>query len=73
MNVPFAESANNGITFSFRSFVIFFDEAEEGEGDARQEHQEVQDDGEVGGRGGDVRKQEVEHNAEPVDHLKENK
>ena len=69
MNVPFAQSADNGITFSFRSFVIFFDEAEESEGDAGQEHQQVQDDGEVRGGGGDVREQEVEHDAEPVDHL----
>ena len=58
--------------FGSGSAVVFPDEGEDGQGEAGQRHQQVEDDGEVGARisGRDPGEQEVEPDAEEVHHLR---
>ena len=58
--------------FGSGSAVVFPDEGEDGQGEAGQRHQQVEDDGEVGARigGRDPGEQEVEPDAEEVNHLR---
>ena len=58
--------------FGSGSAVVFPDEGEDGQGEAGQRHQQVEDDGEVGARigGCDPGEQEVEPDAEEVHHLR---
>ena len=58
--------------FCSGSVVVFSDEGEDGQGEAGQRHQQVEDDGKVGVRiaARDPGEQEVETNAEEVHHLR---
>ena len=60
------------VFFESGSAVVFPDEGEDGQGEAGQRHQQVEDDGEVGARigGRDPGEQEVEPDAEEVHHLR---
>ncbi len=58
--------------FSFWSFIIFFDGAEDSKGEARQWHEQVENDREVVAHpaAGDPSEQEVEPDTEEVHQLK---